>query len=141
MAIAGEALADWQLRSYRSQPLHGGDGHGRICDFGLWGWSRHPDSFSEWLGWCAYPLFAIYPFGGYDWGWLTLSAPALMYWPLVHVSGIPPSEQQMLRSRGAAFRRIRLASARSFRSRLGQDEVGKVAAWFCRAPGPGDGFQ
>ena len=38
------------------------------------------------------------------WGWLALSAPAFMYWLLVHVSGIPPLEQQMLRSRGDAFR-------------------------------------
>jgi steroid 5-alpha reductase family enzyme len=27
-----------------------------------------------------------------------------MYWLLVHVSGIPPLEQQMLKSRGDAFR-------------------------------------
>ena len=64
VALAGEALADWQLRSTRSRPPPGGDGHGGICDVGLWGWSRHPNYFFEWLGWCAYPLFAIYPFGG-----------------------------------------------------------------------------
>lgn len=98
VALAGEALADWQLRSFRSRP-----NHGPICDVGLWGWSRHPNYFFEWLGWCAYPLLAIDPFGGYNWGWLALSAPAFMYWLLVHVSGIPPLEQQMLRSRGATF--------------------------------------
>jgi len=103
VALAGEALADWQLRTYRSQPRLGGDSHGRICDVGLWSWSRHPNYFFEWLGWCAYPLFAICPAGGYDWAWFALSAPALMFWLLVHVSGIPPVEQQMLCSRGAAF--------------------------------------
>jgi steroid 5-alpha reductase family enzyme len=33
-----------------------------------------------------------------------LSAPALMYWALVHVSGIPPLEEHMTRTRGEIFR-------------------------------------
>lgn len=99
-AIAGEAAADRQLRRFRAEPGH----HGRICDVGLWGWSRHPNYFFEWLCWLAYPLFAIDPAGGYPWAWLALSAPGFMYWLLVHVSGIPPLEQQMLRSRGGAYR-------------------------------------
>ena len=48
-------------------------------------------------------LFAIDLNGLYPWGWFALSAPVFMYWLLVHVSGIPPLEQQMLRSRGEAF--------------------------------------
>ncbi len=101
VAIVGEAVADRQLRDYRADPAH----HGGICDAGLWSWSRHPNYFFEWLGWIAYPLFAIDLTGAYPWGWLALSAPAFMYWLLVYVSGIPPLEQQMLRSRGEAFRR------------------------------------
>ena len=31
-------------------------------------------------------------------------APAFMYWILVHVTGIPPLEEQMLRSRGDRYR-------------------------------------
>jgi steroid 5-alpha reductase family enzyme len=100
LAIVGEAIADRQLRRFRSDPAN----HGRICDAGLWGWSRHPNYFFEWLGWVAYPLFAIDLSGGFPWGWFALTAPVFMYWLLVHVSGIPPLEQQMLRSRGDAFR-------------------------------------
>ena len=92
-AIVGEAIADRQLKEFRA-------GRAGVCDIGLWGWSRHPNYFFEWLGWVAYPLFAI----GYGWGWLALAAPVFMYWLLVHVSGIPPLEQHMLRSRGDAFR-------------------------------------
>ena len=33
-----------------------------------------------------------------------LLAPVFMYWILVHVTGIPPLEQQMLRSRGERYR-------------------------------------
>lgn len=100
VAVIGEAIADRQLQRFRQNPAH----RGGICEVGLWGWSRHPNYFFEWLGWVAYPLFAIGPIGEYDWGWLALFAPLFMYWLLVYVSGIPPLEQQMLRSRGEAFR-------------------------------------
>jgi steroid 5-alpha reductase family enzyme len=100
--IAGEAFADAQLKNFRDNPAN----QGRVCDTGLWRWSRHPNYFFEWLGWLAYPLIAIspdYPLS-YPWGFATLLAPAFMYWILVHVTGIPPLEQQMLRSRGARYR-------------------------------------
>ncbi len=100
VAIAGEAMADWQLRRFRADPGN----RGRVCDAGLWGWSRHPNYFFEWLGWVAYPLLAIDLRGNYPFGWLALSAPGFMYWLLVYVSGVPPLEQQMLRSRGGAYR-------------------------------------
>ncbi len=99
IAVAGEALADAQLRRFRSSPGN----HGKVCDTGLWRLSRHPNYFFEWFGWLAYPLFAIDLSGGYLAGWLALSGPAVMYWLLVHVSGVPPLEQQMLRTRGAAY--------------------------------------
>jgi steroid 5-alpha reductase family enzyme len=100
--IAGEALADAQLKRFRSDPAN----HGRVCDIGLWRWSRHPNYFFEWFGWLAYPVIAI-PLDAplqYPWGWATLLAPIFMYWILVHVTGIPPLEAQMLRSRGERYR-------------------------------------
>jgi steroid 5-alpha reductase family enzyme len=100
VAIAGEGIADEQLRRFKRSAAN----KGRVCDAGLWGWSRHPNYFFEWLGWLAYPLLAIDLSGGWYWGWLSLSGPAFMYLLLVHVSGIPPLEQQMLRSRGDLFR-------------------------------------
>ena len=98
-AIGGEAMADRELRNFR-QAL---SGRGGICDVGLWRLSRHPNYFFEWLGWLGYPLIAVDLTGGYGRGWLALAAPACMYWLLVHVSGIPPLEEHMLRTRGAAF--------------------------------------
>jgi steroid 5-alpha reductase family enzyme len=97
-AIQGEALADRQLARFISDPRN----KGRVCDIGLWSWSRHPNYFFEFLGWCAWPLFAFNP----GWGFflLALPAPLLMYWLLVFVSGIPPLEQVMVSSRGNAYR-------------------------------------
>jgi steroid 5-alpha reductase family enzyme len=100
IAIGGEALADEQLRRFRSDPGN----RGQVCDTGLWRWSRHPNYFFEWLGWLAYPLLAIEVTGGYLWGWLALAGPLCMYWLLAHVSGIPPLEEHMVRSRGEAYR-------------------------------------
>ena len=36
-------------------------------------------------------------------GWVALAAPALMYWLLAHVSGVPPLEAELRRSRPEAF--------------------------------------
>jgi steroid 5-alpha reductase family enzyme len=96
--IAGEALADAQLKAFRGDPAN----KGRVCDAGLWRWSRHPNYFFEWFCWLAYPVMALSVL--YPWGLATLLAPAFMYWILVHVTGIPPLEAQMLRSRGERYR-------------------------------------
>jgi steroid 5-alpha reductase family enzyme len=100
--IAGEAIADAQLRAFRADPAN----KGRVCDSGLWRWSRHPNYFFEWFGWLAYPVIGLSiadPLS-YPWGLATLLAPVFMYWILVHVTGIPPLEEQMLRSRGDRYR-------------------------------------
>ncbi|WP_254070628.1 DUF1295 domain-containing protein [Acidisphaera sp. L21] len=97
VAVAGEAVADAQMRRFRATAAKGA-----ICETGLWGWSRHPNYFFECLGWCAYPCFAIDP----AWwpGWLALTGPVFMTWLLRYVSGVPPLEAAMLASRGDAFR-------------------------------------
>ncbi len=100
LSVVGEGVADRQLRAFAADKAN----HGKVCDRGLWSWSRHPNYFFEWLGWAAYPVIAI-SFAG-DWwqGWLALIGPAMMYWLLVHASGIPPLEKHMLKSRGDAFK-------------------------------------
>jgi steroid 5-alpha reductase family enzyme len=104
LAVAGEAVADQQLRRFRLQPAN----KGRVCDTGLWRWSRHPNYFFEWLGWLSYPLLAIDLSGNYPLALLAFAAPLCMYWLLVHVSGIPPLEEHMLAQRGEAFRRYQM---------------------------------
>ena len=108
VAIAGEGLADAQLKRFRGVAAN----RVRVCDVGLWHWSRHPNYFFQWLGWCAYPVIAVAV--DYPWGVLTALAPVLMYWILVYVTGIPPLEQQMQRSRGAAYRDYQARTSKFF---------------------------
>ena len=75
-----------------------------MCDAGLWRWSRHPNYFFEWLAWVAYPLIAVDLAGYNPFGWFAALASLCMYWVLVHVSGVPPLEEHMLRTRGDAYR-------------------------------------
>jgi len=100
IAVLGEGASDRQLERFRADPAN----RGRVCDTGLWGRSRHPNYFFEVLGWFAYAAIALDPTGGYGLGWVAFAGPALMYWLLVYVSGVPPLEAHMLRARGDAFR-------------------------------------
>jgi steroid 5-alpha reductase family enzyme len=98
LAVYGEAVADRQMETFRARRTGG------VCDEGLWGWSRHPNYFFEFLGWCAYPLLALNGFTFYPQGFLALGAPVLMFVLLRYVSGVPPLEKSMLARRGDAFR-------------------------------------
>jgi len=97
--VVGSGVSDWQLARFKSDPAN----RGRVCDVGFWSLSRHPNYFFEWLTWCAWPIIAFDFTGGYLIGLAAIMAPALMYYLLVHVSGLPPLEAHMERSRGAEF--------------------------------------
>ena len=99
-AIYGEGAADTELRQFAADKTN----KGKICDVGLWGWSRHPNYFFEWFGWLAYPIIAIDLAGTYPWGFLALSGPIFMFVLLRYVSGVPPLEEHMIRKHGGNFR-------------------------------------
>ncbi|MGE3303448.1 MAG: DUF1295 domain-containing protein [Hyphomonadaceae bacterium] len=96
-AIAGEGLADEQMRRFKARSEHG-----QIMQAGLWAWSRHPNYFFEWLAWLAWPTIAFDPAAPVT--ALTWLAPALMFVILRYGTGVPMLEASMLASRGAAFR-------------------------------------
>lgn len=99
LALGGEAISDAQLARFRKTP----QAKTEVCEVGFWRYSRHPNYFFEWLFWCAWPILGL---TASMWSTLSLLAPLLMYWLLVHVSGIPPLEEHMLRSRGEKFRSL-----------------------------------
>lgn len=107
--LAIEAVGDWQLARFK----HARPAPEVVLDTGLWAWSRHPNYFFEWLGWFAYALLAI-DAGGWVYGWVALAAPACMYWLLIAISGIPPLEEHMLKTRGDAYRDYQARSSAFF---------------------------
>ncbi len=99
IGVGGGAIADRQLRAFARNPAN----KGRICDEGLWAWSRHPNYFFECVLWSAYPVIAI-AVSGYGAGFIALLAPLAMTVLLTRISGIPPLEEHMVAKHGDAYR-------------------------------------
>jgi len=97
LGVSGEALSDRQLAAFKAHPTN----QGKVCDLGLWRYSRHPNYFFEWTVWMGYFVFAC----GSPWGWLGIVSPACILYFLLSVTGIPMTEEQSLRSKGDAYRR------------------------------------
>lgn len=96
LSLTGESIADRQLHRFVRDPAN----RGKVCDVGLWRYSRHPNYFFEWMIWVGFGLFAL----AAPWGWLGLISPAIMFHLLHNVTGVPMSEKSSLKSKGDAFR-------------------------------------
>ncbi len=104
VGFVGEILADQQLKRFKADAAN----KGKTCQVGLWNYSRHPNYFFEWLMWVAYFLMAL-PVAPY--GWTACILPILMYYFLIHVSGVPLAEAQSLKSRGEEYRRYQQSTS------------------------------
>ena len=96
IGLAGESLADAQLRRFKARP----ESKGKTCREGLWNYSRHPNYFFEWLIWIGYGILAL----GAPWGWLGMISPLAILYILTRLTGIPLTEEQAIRSRGDDYR-------------------------------------
>jgi steroid 5-alpha reductase family enzyme len=94
--LIGESIADGQLAAFKRHASN----RGKVCDVGLWRYSRHPNYFFEWTIWIGYAVFAL----ASPWGWLALAMPALMLHFLINVTGVKATEEQALRSKGELYR-------------------------------------
>ena len=103
IAFTGETIADAQLRGFKHDPAN----RGKVCEVGLWNYSRHPNYFFECLIWISYFLVALASPGGI----YALVSPVLMIFFIVKVSGVPPAEAQSLASRGEAYRRYQASTS------------------------------
>ena len=97
VAVVFGAASDEQLRRFKADPAN----KGRTMRSGLLRLSRHPNYFFQSLAWIAYALVAC----AAPWGWLGFLSPILIVVLIVFVTGIPPSEESALRSRGEDYRR------------------------------------
>lgn len=98
-SILGEGVADEQMKAFKADAAN----HGKVCDAGLWAWSRHPNYFFEFAGWLAYPVIAFDLHA--PWSLAAVIAPVLMFVLLRFGTGVPPLEKAMLASKGDAYRR------------------------------------
>jgi len=96
IALLGETIADWQLKAFKNNPAN----KGKVCDKGLWNYSRHPNYFFEWLIWMAYFFFAV----ASPWGWISFVCPLVIFLLIFRVTGIPMTEEQAVRSKGEAYK-------------------------------------
>lgn len=95
IAVFGESIADAQLKSFKSHP----NNKGKVCQKGLWNYSRHPNYFFEWLIWVSFFVFAL----GSPFGAVSVICPLLMLYFLLKVTGIPYTEIQSVKSKGQAY--------------------------------------
>ncbi|HWU87478.1 MAG TPA: DUF1295 domain-containing protein, partial [Kofleriaceae bacterium] len=86
VGLAGEALADAQLARWKRDPAN----RGRVCDAGLWAYSRHPNYFFEWCVWVGHAVYGLAFYG--DGGWIALAPQALILASILGVTSIPPTE-------------------------------------------------
>lgn len=97
IGFLGESIADHQLETFRKQDPQT---RGKVCNIGLWNYSRHPNYFFEAVIWVGIYIFCAASPGGV----FTIHAPLLMIFLLTKVTGIPPTERSLLKSRGDAYR-------------------------------------
>jgi len=81
-----EAVGDWQLARFKSDPAN----RGRVMDRGLWRYTRHPNYFGDICIWWGYFLMSL-PAGG----WWTFYGPAIMSFFIARVSGVTLLEQSL----------------------------------------------
>ena len=103
-AVAGESLADYQLKQFKADSAN----HGQVCQIGLWHYSRHPNYFFEWLIWLSFFSFAL----GSPWGILTVYCPALMLYFLLRVTGIPMTEDLAVKTKGEEYRQYQRTTSK-----------------------------
>jgi len=111
-AFVMESVADGQKLMFLKQMKKSGLKN-KVCNIGLWAYSRHPNYFAEWMVWNALVVASI-PSWVYFWplqydtfslalwvliGFGLLFVSRIMYLSLVYLTGAKPSEYYSLQKR------------------------------------------
>lgn len=86
-----EALADWQLAGFQSDPGN----KGKVLDSGLWSLTRHPNYFGECMLWWG--IFAVALSN--PWNAWTVLSPLVLTLLLLKVSGVALMEKSIVETR------------------------------------------
>jgi steroid 5-alpha reductase family enzyme len=113
LSIIGEGMADLQLQLFRRDPAN----KGKVCDRGLWNYSRHPNYFFQFMIWVSVCVFAL----ASPYGYIAVVCPLVIAYLIFKVTGIPMTEEQSIRSRGDAYRRY-------------QQTTSAFVPWFKKSP-------
>lgn len=103
IGLAFEAIADWQLVAFKSDPANAS----AVMNRGLWRYSRHPNYFGDACAWWGIGLVAA----STPLGVIGLVGPLLMTYFLVRVSGVPILERSLKKSRPGYAEYVRQTSA------------------------------
>lgn len=103
LSIIGEGISDWQLMHFKNNPAN----KGKVCQYGLWNYSRHPNYFFQLMIWVSVFIFSI----SSPYGWLSLLCPLSIGFLIFKVTGIPMTEEQAIRSKGDAYRKYQASTS------------------------------
>jgi len=86
-----EAVGDWQLAAFKSNPAN----KGKVMDRGLWAYTRHPNYFGECLMWWGIFVIAFSTPNS----WWTVLSPLIITAVLLKMTGIPLTEKTIVAHR------------------------------------------
>ncbi|MDH3883765.1 MAG: DUF1295 domain-containing protein [Desulfobacterales bacterium] len=98
-----ESLGDWQLAKFKSDPAS----KGRVMDRGLWAYTRHPNYFGEFLIWWGIFLITLSTPNS----WWTILSPVIITLVLLKMTGIPLTEQELVKNRPGYSEYVKRTSA------------------------------
>lgn len=96
LCIIGEGSSDWQLKKFKKNPAN----KGKVCEYGFWNYSRHPNYFFQLMIWISVLIFALPS----PCGWISVVCPLVIGLLIFKVTGIPMTEEQSIRSKGDLYR-------------------------------------
>ena len=98
-----EVVGDWQLARFKSRP----ENQGKVCDRGLWNFTRHPNYFGDFMVWWGIYFVAAATGAGL---W-SITGPLVMSVFLMRVSGVTLLEKSLRQTKPAYAAYARRTSA------------------------------
>ena len=102
VGYGGSITADAQLHRFRRHLAN----RGKVCQVGVWNYSRHPNYFFEILLWSGFAFIGLPT----NLGWLGLISPIALLLTMRFITG-PISERQSLKSKPDAYRQYQKSTS------------------------------